>query len=59
MDPVACLKCYIALTEHLRNLTLKPLFISLRAPLAAVISDTISYILEHAISRAGLKGYTA
>ena len=46
LDPLKCLKDYIARTQDMRPCDTKPLFISLIQPYKALKSDTIGHILE-------------
>ena len=60
LDPVACLRHYIAITEKDRPAS-QAVFLPLRKPFKALASTTISKILAQAIILAGLgsQGYTA
>ena len=61
MDPVSCLRTYIAKTEQYRKSPDNPLLISLKAPYKAISADTVGSILEESIKMAGLgdQGFTA
>ena len=61
MDPVSCLKTYIAKTAKYRTEPDKPLLIALKAPYKAICADTVGNILEESIKMDGLsdQGYSA
>ena len=61
LDPVSCLRTYIAKTVQYRKSQDNPLLISLKAPFKAISADTVGSILEESIRMAGLgdQGFTA
>ena len=61
MNPVSCLKTYIAKTSKYRTEPDKPLLIALKAPYEAISADTVGNILEESIKMAGLsnQGFSA
>lgn len=60
LDPVRAMQLYIQRTAHIRPIS-RPLFLSLKSPYGPISSDTVSSVLEEAITSAGLaaQGFTA
>ena len=54
MDPVSCLRTYIATTVQYRKGPENPLLISLKVPYKAISTGTVGNILEESINMAGL-----
>jgi hypothetical protein len=56
LDPVQTLRDYLSATAHLRSPILKPVFLSLVRPFAALTSPQVGAVLNEAIHLAGLSG---
>ena len=61
LNPVECVRCYIHTTRHKRQLSYKPVFISLTRPYRAISSSQVANVLNEVIKLAGFSNpkYTA